>query len=200
VCASDRIHLIKNYIFGSQLYFINNNHYRMSSTKHEPKKIGSGLGKGKGMERLRGEKVKRHALNHNSMKRINRASLANLKEKDKLEDVNDDDVPKFVSHEILHEVKQVLKEYLEKILRNAVHLVDHDQRSTVMFEDINLALKNNGIHLYSDVFTKGKDTAFGKKPKKESATNDEEPVGEDPVEGNDEEQVAEQGESNVTEQ
>ena len=57
---------------------------------------------------------------------------------------------KRISGLVYEETRSVLREFLEKIIRDAVTYTEHGRRKTVSPMDVVCALKNNGRNLYGD--------------------------------------------------
>src|SRR6185503_21011189 len=55
---------------------------------------------------------------------------------------------KRISGSIYHESRMVLKEFLEKVLRDAVTYCEHARRTTIISFDVIYALKHQGQTLY----------------------------------------------------
>ena len=60
---------------------------------------------------------------------------------------------KRISGLVYEETRSVLRDFLEKIIRDAVTYTEHGRRKTVSPMDIVCALKNNGRNLYGDFRT-----------------------------------------------
>jgi histone H4 len=95
---------------------------------------GKGKGKGKGQYR-----PMRHVEWRNSIKGITKPAIRRLARRGGV---------KRISGLIYDEVRTVLKEWLEKIIRDAVTYTEHSRRKTVTAMDVVYALKRNNCTLY----------------------------------------------------
>lgn len=99
----------------------------------------AGKGKGKGMGKGGRTRPMRHVEWRDSIKGITKPAIRRLARRGGV---------KRMSGLIYDEVRTVLKEWLEKIIRDSVTYMEHSRRKTVTAMDVVYALKRNNYAIY----------------------------------------------------